>query len=90
MIKKNKSIPNFNVNYNISNIVADKFGLKKNKSIPNFNENYNISNIVDNKFGLEIKKQNLISYGEFIEKNPKATKKQRCNAIANFYKILLS
>ena len=35
-------------------------------------------------------RKKLISYGEFLEKNPNSTKKQRVNAILNFYNSLLS
>ena len=34
-------------------------------------------------------KRKLISYGEFLRSNPRATKKQRINAIATFYNLLL-
>ena len=59
--------------------------IKKNKSIQNINELKNVNNI--NKFESTEK---LISYGEFKIKYPNATKKQRCEAIKTFYKILLS
>lgn len=32
----------------------------------------------------------IISYGDFLVKNKNATKKERCNAIYNFYKKLLN
>lgn len=32
----------------------------------------------------------IVSYGDFLVKNKNATKKERCNAIYNFYKKLLN
>jgi hypothetical protein len=34
--------------------------------------------------------QKLVSYGEFIKNNPRATKAERRNAIKNFYDKLLN
>ena len=37
-----------------------------------------------------LENRKTLSYGEFLRSNPKATKKQRCKAIKDFYENLLS
>jgi len=68
--------------------------MKKNKSSKNLQENNNKINLdSDNDFlsneNNNLQNEKIISYGEFLSKNKNATKKERCNAIADFYKKLL-
>ena len=77
MLKKSES------SSNIINIIK----LVKTKTCKSCNDLKNLYN--NNVFNTKINKKKLISYGEFLRLNPIATKKQRVDAIKNFYDNLL-
>jgi hypothetical protein len=64
--------------------------LVKSNSVPNFLfETTQKSNITKKQYHLKLANSKLISYSEFIKNNPNASRKQRQNAIKNFYDKLL-
>lgn len=60
----------------------NSFDIKYSKSCDNIANLQKTPDLLDNK--------KLVSYSDFLRSNPKATKKQRCKAIKNFYDNLLS
>ena len=59
--------------------------IKKSNSVPNFL----FERPMPKQFSMKLKMPKIIPYSDFIKNNPCATKKERQNAIKNFYDALL-
>ena len=60
--------------------------IKKSNSVPNFL----FEKPKPNQYTMKLSIPKIIPYSEFIRSNPNATKKERQNAIKNFYSSLLN